>query len=42
VIIGARVGARLSMRASQDMLRLAFIGVAVIFSIGMFGQFVSQ
>ncbi len=41
VIVGAKIGSRLSMRVSQDVLRLAFIGVAVIFSIGMFGQFLS-
>jgi uncharacterized membrane protein YfcA len=41
VIVGARVGARLSMRISQEALRLAFIAVAVIFSIGMFGKFLS-
>ena len=42
VIVGARLGARLSMRVPQDGLRLAFIVVAAVFSIGMFGQFLSQ
>ena len=39
VIVGARVGARLSMHLSQDALRLAFVVVAAVFAIGMFGQF---
>jgi uncharacterized membrane protein YfcA len=42
VIVGANLGARISMRISQNALRIAFIGVAAIFSIGMFGQFLSQ
>lgn len=41
VIVGARIGARLAMRVSQDALRLAFVAVAAIFSIGMFGRFLS-
>lgn len=36
VIIGAWVGARLSMRTSQDVLRLAFVGVAAVFAVSMF------
>lgn len=42
VIVGARVGARASMHVPQDILRLIFIGVSVIFAVGMFGQFLSQ
>ena len=42
VIIGARAGARLSMRVSQQALRTAFVGVAVVFAIGMFARFLSQ
>jgi uncharacterized membrane protein YfcA len=38
VIFGARVGARLALRASQDVLRLAFIVVAAVFAVGMFGK----
>ena len=38
VIIGARAGAGLSMRVSQDALRLAFIVVAVVFALSMFGK----
>ena len=41
VIIGARMGARLAMRASQDLLRLAFVAVAVVFAIGMFNEFLA-
>jgi len=41
VIVGARLGARLSMRFSQNALRLAFVLLAGIFSIGMFGQFLT-
>jgi uncharacterized membrane protein YfcA len=41
VIIGARAGARLSMRLSQATLRLAFVAVAAIFAIGMFGEFLA-
>jgi uncharacterized protein len=36
VIVGAWAGARLSMRTSQDVLRLAFVGVAAIFAVSMF------
>lgn len=39
VIFGARIGARFSMHVSQEGLRLAFVAVAAIFAIGMFGQF---
>lgn len=39
VILGARLGARFSMHVSQDMLRLAFVVVAAIFAVGMFGKF---
>ena len=39
VIVGARVGARASMYLSQDALRLAFVVVAAVFALGMFGQF---
>jgi uncharacterized protein len=39
VIVGARAGADLSMRVSQDALRLAFIVVAVVFAVSMFGKF---
>jgi uncharacterized membrane protein YfcA len=39
VIVGARAGARLSMRFSQNALRLGFVVVAAIFAVGMFGQF---
>jgi len=42
VIVGAKIGSRLAMRVSQNMLRLAFIAVSVVFAIGMFGQFLSQ
>jgi uncharacterized membrane protein YfcA len=35
VIIGARLGARLAMRVSQDVLRLAFIGVALVLALSM-------
>ena len=41
VIIGARAGAHLSMRVSQDMLRLAFVAVAAFFAIGMYGRFLA-
>ena len=41
VIFGARAGARLSMRVSQNTLRLAFVAVAVIFAVGMFGKFLA-
>jgi uncharacterized membrane protein YfcA len=39
VIIGARAGANLSMRVSQDALRLAFVVVAAVFAVGMFSRF---
>jgi uncharacterized membrane protein YfcA len=35
VIIGARAGARLAVRASQDVLRLAFVVVAGVFAFSM-------
>jgi uncharacterized membrane protein YfcA len=38
VILGARVGARLAMRVSQDALRMAFVLVAAVFAVGMFGK----
>jgi uncharacterized membrane protein YfcA len=41
VIIGARLGARLAMRTSQDVLRLAFMGVAAIFAVSMYLEFLS-
>jgi hypothetical protein len=41
VIIGARLGARFSMRLSQDVLRLAFVAVAAVFAFSMFLQFLS-
>ena len=41
VIVGARAGARLSMRVSQDTLRLIFIAVALVFAVGMFGKFLA-
>lgn len=41
VTVGARAGAHLSMRASQDVLRLVFVAVAVFFAIGMYGRFLS-
>ena len=39
VIIGAQAGAHLSMRVSQDTLRLAFVIVAAVFAAGMFSRF---
>ena len=39
VIVGAQFGSRLSMRVSQQTLRLIFITVALIFAVGMFGKF---
>ena len=38
VMVGARAGAALSMRVSQDALHLAFVAVAGIFAAGMYGQ----
>ena len=38
VLLGSRFGARLSMRASQDALRLVFVGVALFFAAQMFGR----
>jgi uncharacterized membrane protein YfcA len=38
VILGARVGARLAMAVSQDALRIAFVVVAGVFAVGMFGK----
>jgi uncharacterized protein len=38
VLVGSRLGARLSMRASQDVLRLVFVGVALFFAAQMFGR----
>lgn len=38
VIVGARAGARLSMLLPQEVLRLAFVAVAAVFAVGMFGQ----
>lgn len=35
IIVGARLGARVAMRVSQDVLRLAFVAVAVVFAISM-------
>jgi uncharacterized membrane protein YfcA len=39
VIIGARAGAHLSMRVSQDALRVAFVVVAAVFAVGMYSRF---
>jgi uncharacterized protein len=36
VFVGARTGARVSMRVSQHALRIAFIGVALVFAVQMF------
>ena len=36
VFIGARIGARMSSRVSQGALRIAFIGVALVFAAQMF------
>ena len=41
VIVGARAGARLSMRVPQDTLRLLFVVVALIFAVGMFAKVAS-
>jgi uncharacterized membrane protein YfcA len=41
VIIGARAGARLAMRVSQPVLRLAFVAVALVFAFGMFQRFLT-
>ena len=38
VIIGARGGARLAMRVSQDVLRVAFVVVAAVFAVSMIRQ----
>jgi hypothetical protein len=38
VFLGARVAARLSSRVSQRALRLAFIGVSVVFAVQMFAR----
>jgi uncharacterized membrane protein YfcA len=35
VIVGARVGARLALRISQNVLRAAFVAVAVVVAFGM-------
>ena len=42
VIVGARLGARYSMRLSQDALRLAFVAVAAVFAVSMFLEFLAQ
>jgi uncharacterized membrane protein YfcA len=41
VIVGARAGARFSMRLSQDVLRLAFVIVAAVFAVSMFLEFLA-
>jgi hypothetical protein len=41
VIVGARLGARYSMRLSQDALRLAFVAVAAVFAVSMFLEFLA-
>ena len=38
VIVGARLGARLALNVSQNVLRIAFVGVAAIFAISMFRE----
>jgi uncharacterized membrane protein YfcA len=35
VILGARLGARVAMRVSQDVLRLAFVAVALVLAVSM-------
>jgi len=40
VIVGARAGARLSMRVPQDVLRLLFVVVALVFAAGMFSELI--
>jgi uncharacterized membrane protein YfcA len=42
VILGARLGAPFSMRLSQDILRLAFVGVAAVFAVSMFLEFLGR
>jgi uncharacterized membrane protein YfcA len=39
VMIGARAGAHLSLRVSQDVLHLAFVVIAAVFAVGMFSRF---
>ena len=41
VIVGARLGARRSVSLSQEVLRLAFVGVAAFFAFSMFMEFLS-
>jgi uncharacterized membrane protein YfcA len=41
VIVGARFSAHLSMRLSQQVLRVAFVLVAGIFAVSMFAEFLS-
>ncbi len=38
VIVGSRMGARLALRASQRVLRVAFVVVALFFAAQMFGR----
>jgi uncharacterized protein len=42
VIVGARLGAGLSMRLSQNVLRVTFVLVAAVFAVSMFLQYLSQ
>jgi uncharacterized membrane protein YfcA len=42
VIVGARFGAHLSMRLSQQVLRIGFVAVAGVFAVSMFAEFLSQ
>ena len=41
MLLGSRAASRLAARVSQANLRLAFIAVALIFAVQMFGKFVS-
>jgi uncharacterized protein len=42
VIVGARLGAGLSVRLSQNVLRVTFVLVAAVFAVSMFLQYLSQ